>query len=790
MAKRTRVLSPLQRVFGEDFNFPLFLSIFRKSMVWIIAFVVIAMGAVFLYLRYTPKTYQSTALLIYQEPEAKQAIDFAPNQSEKAFSEIELIRSVEVVSRAMKMLPLEVSYYEKGNILTTELYRSAPFEVIYTIKDSSLLGHRVPVAIASNGSFTLEYGSLRGQTFSFDQPYETPVLDFVLKLTPAVASKPAKLGGRNIFFVINDHMTLVRQIQSQLSVSIANQKAGIISITLRDNIPSKAADIVNTLADVYVVFDRERQMKSADSSIAWLQRQIGVISDSLLNRENQLSALQKESGIMDPSTAQGLFFQQIQTLEKEGELLTEELESLDWISSYIEKGNRLSALSTDVVEGAYRGYMVYIASLQQLEKERDLLLLDVGPEHIKVKYLNDQISDERENLTANLENVRRQLQTKIDGVQREIREIRSQFQGLPEFEARFSQLSTLSDLKQKQYLQFTESLMEQEIIRAGIVTNFMVLDRARSGQLVAPRKRVIQFGGLLLALLVGFGLVVIRYMTQNKILSVQDVEDNSEIPLLGVIPRVRKKSDLARVIVFDNTRSTMSEAFRTVRTNMEFLASDSGHKTVAVTSTVSGEGKTFISTNIAAVISLAGKRVCMIDLDMRKPRVHRAFGLENLKGMSTILIGKNTIDDALIQTRYENLDVLPSGPIPPNSAELIISRKLKDVIDELKVRYEVVVIDTPPVGVVADALELLKNVDIPIYVFRSEYSNRDFINFPNKLFEEKRVPHLSIVLTDVKQTNLRYGKYGYTYAYGYGYNDESRKKKRFSLRRLRRKLKL
>lgn len=789
MAKRTRVLSPLQRIFGEDFNFPLFLSIFRKSLIWIVALVVVAMIAVWLYLRYTPPTYQATSLLIYQEPEAKQALEFTQSTSEKAFSEIELIKSVEVVSRALRTLPLEVSYYSKGDILTRELYKSAPFELIFTLKDSALYGQRIPIAVQANGTFTLEFGALGGRTYNFDQPYETPSLDFVLKLDPAGGGNIKEWSGQDLYLIINEPMTTVSEIQGKLSVAISNQKAGIISITMKDKTAGKAVDVVNALADVYVVFDRERQMKSADSTIAWLQRQIKSISDSLYYHESLLSGL-RPTGLSDPTTAQGVLFQELQALESKAEKLNEEMESLDWITNYISQGNRLSALSGDVVEGIYKGYMVYIADIQQLEKDRDLLLLDVGPEHIRVKYLNDQIQDARENLRLSLGNARQQLLTKINHIDQEMREVRGRIQGLPGIEALYSQLKTRSDVTQEHLLEFTKALMEQEIVRAGIVSNFIVLDRARYGQYVAPRKRAIQFGGLLLSLLLGMGLVVLRYMTQNKILSAQDIEDNSEIPLLGVVPRLKKRSEVSRIVVLDNPRSTMSEAFRTVRTNMEFLASSAGHKTMAVTSTVSGEGKTFISVNIAGVVSLAGKRTCVIDLDMRKPRVHKAFGMENLKGMSTILIGKNTIDDALIHSKYENLDVIPSGPIPPNSAELIISRKLKEVLDDLKNRYDVVVIDTPPVGVVADALELLKSVDIPIYVFRCDYSNREFINFPNKLFEEKRVPHLSIVLNDVKQSNLRYGKYGYTYGYGYGYSDESRKRQVFSLRKLRRRLKL
>jgi capsular exopolysaccharide synthesis family protein len=195
-----------------------------------------------------------------------------------------------------------------------------------------------------------------------------------------------------------------------------------------------------------------------------------------------------------------------------------------------------------------------------------------------------------------------------------------------------------------------------------------------------------------------------------------------------------------------------------------------------VTSTVSGEGKTFAAINLAGIMNMAGKRVVLLDLDLRKPKLHRVFEHDNNKGMSTLLIGKHGVDEVLCPTGHEGLDFIPSGPIPPNPAELIISEQSRKIIHDMRSQYDVVICDTPPVGLVADALELLKLSEFPIYIIRADYSRREFVNFPNRLFMENGVKQLSIVLNDIKIQRGGYGRYNYGYGYGYGYYDEHTKR--------------
>jgi tyrosine-protein kinase Etk/Wzc len=213
----------------------------------------------------------------------------------------------------------------------------------------------------------------------------------------------------------------------------------------------------------------------------------------------------------------------------------------------------------------------------------------------------------------------------------------------------------------------------------------------------------------------------------------------------------------------------MAEAFRAIRTNLQFINHTPGPKVVAITSTISGEGKTFVALNMAGIIAFSGKKVVVCDLDMRKPKIHRGFDVENSDGMSTLLIGKSTIDKAIRHSKLENLDYITAGPIPPNPSELIISPEMDVILAQLKAIYDTVILDTPPAGLVTDAVTLLQKADYPVYIFRSDYSRKQFVQVADKLQNENHIP-LSVVLNGVDLDRSKYSrKYSYGYGYGYGY---------------------
>src|SRR5688572_5060429 len=295
----------------------------------------------------------------------------------------------------------------------------------------------------------------------------------------------------------------------------------------------------------------------------------------------------------------------------------------------------------------------------------------------------------------------------------------------PEDEVEFSRLNRLYSISEKYYTMLLEKKTEFAISRAGYVSKNIILEKALGlGAKVSPSRRNALLIALLASILLSAGLVFLKYLFHDKIYSLGDITrySSGNVSLLGIIPRYQNDIPVSQLIVDKNPKALISEAFRTVRTNLGFIDAREGTKIVSITSTISGEGKTFVAINIAGVLAFTGKKVVIIDLDMRKPKIHKGFGVSNNIGMSTILTGITPIEDCFMNSPMDNLKFITAGPSPPNPSELILSKKLDEVLLYLKTKFDYIVIDNAPVGLVTDGLATIQRADYPIYVFRAGYS--------------------------------------------------------------------
>jgi len=268
--------------------------------------------------------------------------------------------------------------------------------------------------------------------------------------------------------------------------------------------------------------------------------------------------------------------------------------------------------------------------------------------------------------------------------------------------------------------------------------------------------------------LVSLIIIVIKYLFHNNITSLHDIskQSNASIGILGMVPKYKKEIPISQLLVDKSPKSLIAESFRTIRTNLQFVDNSPGSKTIAVTSTISGEGKTFVVINLAGIISFSNKKVIVLDLDMRKPKIHLGFGVDNIRGMSTLLIGKDKISDCIQHSNLSSLDFITAGPIPPNPSELIIGGMMDELLEQLKQIYDIILIDTPPVGLVTDGISIIQKADYPIYVFRADFSKKQFVQNVDRLINEHKFNRVSVVLNGV---DIDRNKYGYDYGYGYGY---------------------
>jgi capsular exopolysaccharide synthesis family protein len=430
---------------------------------------------------------------------------------------------------------------------------------------------------------------------------------------------------------------------------------------------------------------------------------------------------------------------------------------------------------------------IFIEELRTLESERTRLLLDVSTTHPQVLMLDRRMDEIRNFLYNEIQNLLIKLQFDKDNVNAQYNKFLAELLGMPEKEAEFIRLERRYKLTEDIYLNLLDMQAQYAIARAGIVSDYIILEGAATSNVpTSPKKSIIWIIAIAIAFILSVLIVVFRYMLHTAITSIDDIKRRTKAIILGMVPTVYSEIPSTSIVVNQNPKSIVSEALRTLRANMQFISAGDQSKTVAITSTISGEGKTFIAINLGAIIAFLNKKVIILDLDMRRPRLSKIFNVSNEKGMSTILINKHSIHDCVHDTEINNLKFITSGPIPPNPAELILSDRLKEVVEELKKEYDFVLFDTPPLGLVTDGLEVIKNADYPIYIFRADYSDKAFITNLDKLIDDNKVKNLSVILNDVGRGvsgyYYGYGGYGYSYGYGYGfgyYSDETKPQRTF-----------
>ena len=770
--------SPIEALFGEDFNLGLFLHIARRNLIWLILIIVSLFSLTTLFLRYQVSQYQATSTLLLKESNSPNLIDIEDllesNTDQAIQQEVEIIKSSRFLIRALQELPLDWVLYNQGNVLARQYYRDEPFEVETRLMDSTFVNVEVNLIVQDEARYKLQY-SWAGQSVSeqgtFGRWTSTPHFGIKIDLGQVPFEELTAL---NLYFVFRDPVEARRQIAKSITIGLANYEANKLALSFRDESERKAMDIVNSVATAIVDYEYAVKSQSAGKVITFLDSQIDTLRQELFASENRLRQFKEENKLINPVVEEEYLRGQYVTLEERNLELSLENTTLDWLESYIE--DTLNSITTILPpKSEFIDFTPYVTALSDLQEERRVLLASVLPSDPRVLLLDVQIDKVKDDFREGLYNAREKLDINQSYLDQQIEKNDILFAQLPEKEAEYVRLTRLNEIREKFYLLLLEKRAEFEIARAGLVSDYVLLENAYTAELISTSKTYLQFAAVALGLMIGISLIVFKYMFHNTITSLRDLEKYCTADILGVVPRVPLVLNSPQLVISNSPKSLVSEAFRSLRTNLDFLVGGAEVPKIAITSTVSGEGKTFIIANLGLVLTLLGKKVVVVDFDMRKPKLHKTFGKTNELGSSTILIGKDSIEKCLTPTDYPNLWMVPSGPIPPNPSELMASEAAKQMLTELQEKFDVVLVDTPPVGLVADALEVLDFVDVPIYVVRANYSHRSFIKNINGIQSDGRIKNLSLILNDAGMSGASYGAggyglgYGHGYGYGYGY---------------------
>ncbi len=777
--------------FSNEFDIGLFLSILKKNILLIISIVVVATIASSLYLRYTSPVYEAkTIIQLGSSDQAKQILNvnqFAEDNS--LLKEIELMKSKLLIERVVQRLPLEIAYFEKGEFLTDQKYPRSSFSIeLLSLKDSTVRDKPIFVHFIDGKKFQLELNEQKiGKPERPGEVSENEYFSYILHVVDANHFNRVAQGEVSFYFTINSPSRLANIFSRQMSIKILNNTAKTIEISMRHNNAGIARDFVTNHAEEYIKYDLENREQSATNILRFIDSQLDTVYQNLRDSELKLNQYKQENKIANLDNVSNTYFEYFR--EFEDELLRLELEegTLDQILMTIDnegEGVDVYQLIPLLSGSSYQNSLAeMLQTLRALLTAREEVQFDIKDSSRRIQKMDNSIAIQKRLIVESVLAAREKIRSKQKNLRSKMDEIEAGFSTLPDKELEFARLKRIFTINEKYYTMLLEKKTQYRISQAGFVTENRILERLISSSApISPQKGLITAGALLVALLIGLGIVVAKYFLHDKITSVKEITklSNASITVLGMIPKYKRDIPISQLLVDKNPKSMIAEAFRGLRSNLKFLSDGSElneAKVISVTSTLSGEGKTFVTINLAGIIAYSGQRVIVLDLDMRRPRIHLGFDTDNKRGMSTLLSGQSELEESILRSKVPNLDFITAGPVPPNPSELVISRRMTEVLKGLKEMYDVIVLDTPPVGLVTDGIPVIQKADYPIYVFRADMSNKQCINTADRLINEKGLRNLSVVLNAVDLERSKQGGsfgYGYGHAYGegYGYYDD------------------
>ena len=682
--------------------------------------------------------------------------------------EVSLITSFPIVFKTVSELRFDIGYYLKGNVKTSESL-FAPIEVICDkelTQSKPNFSFNIEVVDENNYNLFCEKLDFDG-VYSFGEEVKLGSFDFIVQRTfqerwndfPVTIVK-----FRNL-------KQIAKKYQSKIQVEDIEKESNIISLFLYEEDQNKGVVFLNSLVDNFINSQIDLKKKSSSNTVEFIKNEIQNIEDSLSLIEIKLQNYKNTRQIPDINLKTQNIYKKISLLEDELASYKYQDKYYSYLEDYINSDNNFEntiAPSTYGITNTSLSEMVKKLVNIQLEKN---VLIDGG--QINNPSIGDfdlQLNQLTLNINEIIKNSRNSNNNIINDLNKRIAIEELSLESLPTEQRELLNIERIQKTSESLYMFLLQKKSEAEISASSITSNIKHLEPAIffNKAPIYPKTTQTYTIAILLGLLIPILILIIVDFFNDKIKSRIDLERLTKIKLIGLIGRNHTAHNLLTKL---NPKSAISEGFRTLRSNLEYIDKDSNEKLYLITSSISGEGKTFVASNLAVVFANSGKKTLLLGADLRRPKIYEDFSNENKKGLSTILSGENSFNDVVIKTEDENLDVIISGPTPFNPSDMLLNEKFENLISLLKENYDKIIIDTAPIGLVADAYMVMKFSDVNLYIVRQNYTSKEVLRFINGLHEDKRIDNLFLVLNDVSSGSgvYGYGKYSYGNAYNYGY---------------------
>ncbi len=768
-----------EKDFFESFDLERFWYVLKRSKYWIIGFIFLVVSGAYLYVRYTKPLYKSDSIIKLEFQSEANALGLAnafnAQDQNEISGEIELLRSKLFFSRVVEAADLDVSYHLYGRYLTDERYKNSPFVVSHKILNTSYYDFPFDVEIISSDEFELTYtknGSEVVNQYRFGEEIRTSDFNFLIEKTSFFTEDLKRV----FYFTVNSRDALINYLQSRVEVIPENFSAKTIRVSLTDHNRFKARDLVNLIDSLYLDYTREVKNQALEQKISFLDEQIEKTEDKLQEYENYFERFTIENRTTNLNEDLNRTIDQLAQLDSVIFSLKKRIKDVQRLENQL-KANLTLSLNPISIGRLPTALDQQLDEYISLTQERELKLGSYNETSYIIQQVDSKLTKSRINLTSLFSGYRKSMDDRLTLMESQRSALEVNLSSLPSMRTEFGKTNRVYSLEEEFMLSLQQSKIGLEITRAGTVTDNVILSSASlPGAPIKPQKFMIMAAAIVMGVVVSLVFLLIKYLAHNKVAGIKELEKLVNVPVLGSIPKyTRNDLDHTALVVKSNSKSSLSEALRTMRTNMDFIDAKNGSKLVSITSTVPGEGKTFVAANLGAIIAMTNQKVCIVDLDMRKPKVHLAFGgVSSQDGMSTLITKKSNLKASIQKTEIENLHFVSAGPTPPNPSELLLQNEFEDLLAELKKQFDVVILDTPPVGLVTDARLAMVKSDIQLYVVRADYSKRNFSKVINDLKASGQFCNITVVLNAISSTP-GYG-YGYGNGYNYGYYEDGVKK--------------
>lgn len=682
-------------------------------------------------------------------------------------------------------LQFYIDYLTQGKYNLIDSYGAVPFYVIIDKSKGQLANTLIGIKFLSANEYEIRipfennsvslitysdntYSNTAVQPTEFIKKYkvgEQVSLPF-LNLKIQINDNPGMYTGNEYFIKFNDFDGTVSGYRG-VNVSSDDKGGSILTLSMQGTNKARMVEYLNATVKMLIKLQLDGKNQFATNTIRFIDSTLVAMESQLKETGGELKSFRKDKNIYEIEGGGEKVSDKIMEFDVERDQVTRKIAYYNSLKSYLNNSVDYSRLPAPSVAGIEDpNVVINVSKLIGLSTQRSEMAYAVKSDKI-FKDFDNQMQAVKNVLLENIASAKGSLMTDLAMVNAKIGQAESTVKRLPEEQQELLKIQRKYDLSDNIYTEFLKKRNEAEIVKASNLSDLHFIDPAKDigGGLIGPKTSVNYILALFLGILVPLLFIFGIFFVNNSIQNTEDISKLTQIPLIGVIGVNKDSLNLA---VFDKPKSALSEAFRTIRSSLQFLYKKqqvSGSKTLMITSSISGEGKTFCSINIATVFALSEKKTVIIGLDLRKPRLADEFGLKNQIGVVNYLIKQNSLAEIINSTQIPNLDVILSGPIPPNPSELILSDAMGELITELKQYYDYIILDTPPVGLVSDALELAQYADVTLYIVRQNYTKKDMITLLNTRVQRGELANASIILNGYENK----AKYGTAYGYGYGY---------------------